>query len=406
MKKVLVGALELVKPDVDERKEVNTAVTSFLTKLNKGLKGMKAVLGGSGAKGTWTKGIRDADIYMKFGYAQYNDKSDGISDLLEKELKKRFKGVKRLHGSRDYFQTKDNGFLFEIIPILDIRNSKQAVNITDISPLHTKFVSKHKKIADDILLAKGFCKSIGVYGAESFIKGFSGYVIEILTIHYKGFEGFVKNISKWKDKTILDPAKYHKNVMFEVNKSKLESPLVLIDPVEEGRNAAAALGEDKYRLLISKCKSFMKKPGLSYFTTKEFSADSLKGKDLIVYCESLSGKMDVVGSKLLKVFEMLNKRLGDFGPKGDWHWDQKNKAYLWFSFKSKKLSNEMVFNGPPIELDKHVKIFKKKYKNAFVKNGRVFAKIKRKYTIPDELVLEVIKDNYVKEKVKKICLMK
>ncbi|MDP7324118.1 MAG: hypothetical protein QF632_05150 [Candidatus Woesearchaeota archaeon] len=402
MKKVLEAALELVKPDENERKKVSDTVGAFLLKLNKGLKGMKAELGGSGAKETWTKGIRDADIYMKFSYGKYKDKSDEISDLLEKELKKRFSGIVRLHGSRDYFQIKHKGFLFEIIPILEIDNAEQSVNITDISPLHTKFVRKHAKYADDILLAKGFCKSIEVYGAESYIKGFSGYVIEILTIYYKGFSGFVHAAAKWKGKEIIDPAKYHKNIMFEVNKSKLQSPLVLIDPVEKGRNAAAALGEERYGLLIKTCKGFLKKPSLNYFVVKGFDEKKLEKEDMVVKAESLSGKADVVGSKLLKIFELFEKKFGLFGLKTKgWHWDGK-VVYYWFSFKNKVLKGKEELTGPPVKMEQHCKVFKKKYGKVVIRKGKLYASVKRKYSKPEELVRDLIKSDYVKTKVKSI----
>ncbi len=57
-----------------------------------------------------------------------------------------------MHGSRDYFQIKEKGFTFEVVPILKIKDAKEAMNITDVSPLHAAWVKKHKKFADDIAL--------------------------------------------------------------------------------------------------------------------------------------------------------------------------------------------------------------------------------------------------------------
>jgi len=70
-----------------------------------------------------------------------------LSDLLEKKLKSAFKSKKisRLHGSRDYFQIKENDFTTEIIPILDIKKAEQAEKITDVSPLHAEWVNKKGK---------------------------------------------------------------------------------------------------------------------------------------------------------------------------------------------------------------------------------------------------------------------
>ena len=184
--KVLNGALNLIKPNKEEEKEVSGRINSFLKQVNTGLKGAKAILGGSGSKGTWLKDAHDADIFVQFNYDQFKDKSDQLSDILEKHLKKKFKII-RLHGSRDYFQVKEKNalnsensgntggvFTFEIVPVLKISKAEQALNITDVSLLHSVWVNKHKKYADDIRLMKQFCKAQGVYGAESYLKGFSG----------------------------------------------------------------------------------------------------------------------------------------------------------------------------------------------------------------------------------------
>ena len=52
------------------------------------------------------------------------------------------------------------------------------------------------KILDEIRLAKAFCHANGCYGAESYIKGFSGYALELLVYHYGSFQKFVKAITK------------------------------------------------------------------------------------------------------------------------------------------------------------------------------------------------------------------
>src|SRR3989338_691911 len=161
---VLTNVLGLIKPTKKEEEEVRENVDDILSKINKNLKNARAILGGSGEKGTWLKEAHDADIFVLFDYKKYKDKSDKLSDMLEKHLKNKFSKIIRLHGSRDYFQIKQKGFTFEIIPILAIKKAEQAKNITDISPLHSLWVKKHKKLADDMRLAKQFCKAADVYG--------------------------------------------------------------------------------------------------------------------------------------------------------------------------------------------------------------------------------------------------
>ena len=137
MKDVLRGVIANIKPSKEERAELLDKVNDFLKNVNTGLKDAKAILGGSGAKDTWLKGACDADIFVKFKYSVYKTRDD-LSELLGKHIKKRFPSFKKLHGSRDYFQIIKKGFIFEVIPILDIKKAEQAKNITDVSPLHSR----------------------------------------------------------------------------------------------------------------------------------------------------------------------------------------------------------------------------------------------------------------------------
>ena len=198
---------------------------SRLNKIFLGVKGKIKIknavveLGGSGKKDTWLHNNHDIDVYVKFNRKKYHNKD--ISSILNKELKKYFE-VSMLHGSRDYFQIKVENYTIEVIPIIDIKNAEEALNITDISPLHCKYVIRHNK-NKDVRLAKTFCRANNCYGAESYIGGFSGYVIEILTIHYKNFPSFIKNAAKWEEKTSIGS----KKLIEKLNLSKKIGPLIV-----------------------------------------------------------------------------------------------------------------------------------------------------------------------------------
>ena len=408
--KMLDEVLADVKPSVEEDKEIMVKVDEILSKVNKSIKDAKAVLGGSGAKGTWLRGMHDADMFVLFDYGKFKGRSEEISDILEKSIKKVFKNLIRLHGSRDYFQLKKEGFTYEIIPILEIKKASEAMNITDISPLHAKWVNKNKKFRDEILLTKQFCKANNCYGAESYIKGFSGYICEILTIYYGGFLNLIKNAAKWGDKAIIDVENYHKgkDVLFELNKSKTYSPIIVVDPVQKERNASAALSNEKFNTFRLKCKEFMKKPSKKFFEIEKLDLMKLEKKAvgkklLIVDVKALEGKEDVVGAKLLKAYEHIVKmmKVYEFNLiSSGWEWD--GDALFYFIVDKKELSKTKVQVGPPLKVKEHVKEFKKKHKNAFEKNGKVYADVKRKFTKVEDLIKHEISSEYVKGKVKGI----
>lgn len=408
MKKLLKEVIEEIRPDKGYEKEILGKANKIISELNKGLKDCKAVLGGSGAKGTWLKTF-DADVFVKFDYKKYADKSSSLSDILGKFVKKKFK-AKRLHGSRDYFQIVDGKHTFEIIPILDIKNSAQARNITDVSPLHSKFVSKHKKLINDIRLSKQFFKAAHVYGAESHIKGFSGYVCEILTIYYGSFSKFIKAILLWKDKTVVDVAGHHKgkNVLMELNKSKIQSPIIVIDPVQADRNAAAALEQEKLDIIKRRARSFLKKPSKEFFRIKQIEPGDLKkkfGKNVfILKAKPLNKKEDVAGAKLLKSMHFIENELNHYGfqvEECDMIWNQ-NESFLYFYIKKVSLSKKVEIVGPPLSMKRHVSVFKKKYKNAKTKNKKLVASVDRKFIKAEDLIKNLMKKNNVKNNVSKI----
>ncbi|MAG91503.1 hypothetical protein CMO83_02405 [Candidatus Woesearchaeota archaeon] len=410
IKSILEQAIQDIQPDKNYEKEIFNNLNLIIKKINKNQKNIRAILGGSGAKGTWLRTF-DADIFVLFDYRKFNDKSDKLSDYLERILKKKFRII-RLHGSRDYFQIKQHGYTFEIVPILRIQKAEQAKNITDVSPLHSNWVKKHKKLVNEIKLTKQFCQAQNVYGAESYIRGFSGYICEILTVYYGSFLNLIKNAAKWDDKVVIDAEKYYKgkDVFKLVNTSKLVSPLIVIDPVQKDRNAAAALSNEKFGDFKVTARKFLKSPSNKFFVSKNLNLDfqqskSKNNKLVMAKLISLSGKIDIVGSKLLKIYEFLIKELknNDFKIiKTEWEWDKKKDAIFYFLFDKKLLSKTVEIQGPPAKLEYHVKNFKRIHKKTRIKSGKIYASDKREFLVPEDLLKNIIKNQFVKERCKSI----
>ncbi len=408
MEKILKEVLQEIRPSKEYEKEILGKAGQIIKRINKSVRDAKAVLGGSGAKGTWLKTF-DADIFVMFNYGRYKDKSGQLSNILGKSLKRHFK-ITRLHGSRDYFQIKQGKFTFEIIPILEIKKAEQAKNITDVSPLHSDFIRKHKKLIDDIRLTKQFFKAASVYGAESYIQGFSGYVCEILTVYYGSFLKLINSITKWKEKTVIDVKNYYKNknVFMELNKSKLTSPLIVIDPVQKGRNAAAALDHEKFEIIVHRAKEFLKKPSKEFFEIKTFTEEDIRRKFpknlVILKAEPLNKKDDVAGAKMLKAFHFIEKALifNDFKVnESDMLWHSKG-ALFYYALESDKLPKTKEVAGPPIKIRFHAELFRKKHKSAFVKNNRLYARENRRYSRAKDLIKDAIKTSNVKNNLKNI----
>ncbi|MBU4352691.1 MAG: nucleotidyltransferase domain-containing protein [Nanoarchaeota archaeon] len=406
MQELLKKALEEIKLSKTEEKKLLKIAKAVIKKIKIGK--AKSVLGGSAAKSTWLQNNHDIDIYVKFDLYKY--KNENISEILKKELVKKFGKVELLHGSRDYFQIKEQGYDIEIVPILKIKNATQALNITDISPLHVKWVRKHRKLADEMRLAKTFFKANKLYGAESYIKGFSGYVLEILVAYYGSFASFVTDLARWDNnsKKIIDVEGYYigKDILQELNVAKVVSPLILIDPVQKERNAAAGVGKQTFSKVINLANEFLSKPSIKYFVKQTVTKNSLN-KGIVLEVVPLEGKKDVVGAKLLKCFEYIKQglRKNDFiVEEADWEYE--DKTLFWFKIKQEKLSKSKKHLGPFVKDKESVKHFKQVWKGSKVlkDKDRVYVMKKRKYLDPKKLIKDLIKTEYIKEKVKGVKL--
>jgi len=391
-----------ISPLVGERERALAHVNVFLGSLNAELKRMnvkaKAVLGGSYAKDTWLSGDYDVDVFVKFDLSH---KEENLSDMLERALRKF--SHERIHGSRDYFWVR-NDIKYELVPVLDIKKPSDAENVTDFSPWHVKWVNSFgKKYKDDIRLVKKFCKSSKCYGAESYIRGFSGHVVDILTIHYKGFTNLLKAAIKWKPKVVIDPKNVFKGkALMMLNKSKTEGPMVLVDPVQPDRNAAAALTQENLEKFIAAAKAFLKKPSMDFFVVQpiDFVKLAKKGQLVTLEVDTLDDKEDVAGTKFVRAFEHCRDELSEFKVlDSGWIWDRKKNGKWWFVLKEKSLSKTKDWPGPPLKMQSAVKQFKQAHKDTFSKSGRIWAKVKRDVTDPQSLLKSVCVNIYVKSRV-------
>lgn len=412
---VLKAALTEVSPSGEELKQAELAAEQFVSKLNKHLAPFwaKAIIGGSNKKQTQLRNTFEIDVFALFNYRKYSQSDKGISDILERALKKSFKKAERVHGSRDYFQISKAPYLFEIIPILEVSSAKQAKNITDVSPLHAKWVArKAKNKVGEIRLAKSFMSGCGVYGAESYVRGFSGYACEILAIHYGSFVNLLKAAAKWKEKQVIDPEKYYKskNPMLELNKSKTESPLIIIDPVQPGRNVTAALSKESFDLFRSAASKFLKQPSINFFKKKIVRKKELiksKGKDaslLLLEIAPEKNKKDVMGTALLGKYELLRDAFLKNGfriKKSSWQWND-GAALLWFLISKKYPSKFERREGPRISDKFNAERFRQKHRKAFASKGRLFAMVERKFKTPPELAKSIGSSENFRRRIKSV----
>ncbi len=422
---VLKQQIKEIKPDKDTLKSIHKTAKDFCDNLKKKLKKKKikadVFIGGSLAKNTFVKKKKqDIDVFIRFD-EKYKDNK--ISKLLGKVLVRR---AKKIHGSRDYYQINIHGIIFEIIPVIKIKKPTDAQNITDLSYFHVNYINKKirgkKNLADEILLAKNFCHAQNCYGAESYIRGFSGYALELLICYYGSFLKFIRLISsknnrisknslrfEFNNKIIIDAEKEYRNkkeILRELNEAKLQSPIILIDPTFKQRNALAGLSLKTFDKFRQNCRKFLRKPSAYFFKQKDISEELNKkygNKLRIINVKTNKQAGDIAGTKSKKFFEFFIRRLErEFSFKiAEFYYDEdKNIAYFYFVLNKKK---DEVIKGPPVINAHNLRRFKKAHAKAFIKNHFAYVKIKHNLNLN-----KFVKDFKRKDKkiIKQMCVKK
>lgn len=375
MKKLLERVLEKIKPSEEEMEKADKVIDKFVKEAGKRAKKKQikaeVFVGGSSGKGTVVRRKKqDIDVFVRF---------EKTKDMIKLESLIPGKKIK-IHGSRDYFKADFLGLSFEVVPVLKISKPEQAENITDLSYFHVSYVNnrikKNPGLREDILLAKAFCFANNVYGAESYVRGFSGYSLELLIIYYKSFEKMIRDMSKVnvKKKMVIDIEKKYKgkNVLNEMNEAKLVSPIIFVDPTFRERNVLAGLSYETFVKFQTACKKFLKKPSEKFFFTQKIDK---KQFNLVLTAKTNRQEGDIAGSKLWKFFKALGSELEKYFEVGkkEFDYDDKKAGKMYFKIKGK---SRLVVEGPPVASIENVVRFKKKHKKCFIKNYKVYAEEK------------------------------
>ena len=395
MKNILKSELERISLSDSEILKLRRVADDLVGMLKE--KGLKAVIGGSMAKGTMVRkeGRQDIDIFVVFDYSE---------DILK--LEEILKGMdlpgelEKVHGSRDYFHVVLDGVVLELVPVVKNSDPELAENVTDMSLSHVEYVKgeikKNADLAGEIMLAKAFCRAQRCYGAEGYVRGFSGYSLEILVIYFGGFVKFLKGIRR---NSVIDPMKYFKGereIMRELNSSKLQGPLVVIDPTYKYRNVCAGLGLRTFEKFLEVSEKFLKKPSLEGFERKDIDVQGMKefalgekARFLELDIRSDRQEGDIAGTKMKKILRFFARELEREGQKVL----REEFDYVGFGNVAKgylvvRESEEIEVRGPSVGLQECVAEFRKaKGDAAFERKG--FWWFRKKVSV--EGVLEFVK---------------
>ena len=139
------------------------------------------VIAGSLAKRTMVRGFSDIDIFLLFDPNINKEQLKRIILLIGKQV---FKGkfITR-YAEHPYIEVFYNERRTSIVPAYKVPkgNWKSPVDRTYYHVMYIKEkYNKNPLLRTDAVLLKAFMRKIGVYGAEVYVKGFSGYLCDRL----------------------------------------------------------------------------------------------------------------------------------------------------------------------------------------------------------------------------------
>ena len=352
-------------------------------------------LGGSYAKGTWVseKPVDnvDIDIFVKFNKKTSEHDFRNIGTKIGFESLEKYKPYTR-YAEHPFVEAIVDGTRVNVVPCYDV-NKGEWQSATDRSVYHTKFMKQKlsSSMKGDVRILKRFLQHIEVYGAEIAKEGFSGYVAEALIFYFGSFEKTIKKISGWKKGQVIG-----KSV------KKFDSPIVIIDPVDNNRNLGTAISVNNLGKFVLASRVFLKKPSKKFFN-KPNSKRIMKNNDKIVVVQFRfkNRSDDVIWGQIKRASNALKTQLelGGFTVlRNSSVKDEKENAALIFLLHAKKIENSLVRSGPEISSKEHCEKFisanlKKSQLMWINEEGKIQSLQKRKHDDVKLFLRDVLKGN-------------
>jgi tRNA nucleotidyltransferase (CCA-adding enzyme) len=260
--------LERVRPTEEQSKKLERVVRDLTAKVRDIGKyfdvSVEPFVAGSVAKGTYLRDP-DVDIFMLF-------KTDvPLEEMTKKGMaiaNSMIEGQEK-YAQHPYLQGTYEGFSIDLVPAYRLQDTKSLMTAVDRTPFHVRFVNSTlmKEQRDEVRLLKQFLKGIGTYGAEERIQGFSGYLVELLIIHFGNFHAALKGLTTYVPGTQMDL--FHlmreENLPEEDQVASFDDPMVFIDPVDYKRNVASPVSIDTLGFTIGACREYLRKPRMTFF---------------------------------------------------------------------------------------------------------------------------------------------
>ncbi len=398
--------LEKIKPREEEYrllfntyKIIESTISEFFKKNNVDV---EVSLQGSISHDTWLSGDRDMDIFLLF------PKNTPVEKLRNEYFQLLVKAAENLgrielrYAEHPYIRLYIDGVEADLVPAYKLDSPEEIKTAVDRTPFHTEYVESKlsKELRDHVRLLKKFMKNIGVYGAEIRVRGFSGYVVELLIITYGGFRETLEAISKWKPPVYINSLgekRRFREVLKSLKKKYPDSIIYLPDPVDPLRNTTANVSVESLAKLVIATNCYLENPSTIFFEKleTEYKLDELSrlldNRCILLIEINLKEKLapDVLWGELRRVSDRMAKVLlnHEFEVIDTSIWsDEERKTYILVEVDECEKKYPKLYIGPEFWIRSRVfdyigKHLERKSLGPWIRyDGKLLALGKRKYS--------------------------
>jgi tRNA nucleotidyltransferase (CCA-adding enzyme) len=403
--------LKLVKPTEEEDLKVKKFSEKLIKDVNQVLEAegfeARAELHGSVTHGTWVRGGEDIDLFIVLGPKYKREDLHRVLDALKRSLDGDYVEA---YAEHPYLQVSMEGFSVDMVPCFRLEKGGNIRSSTDRTPLHSEYLAEAltDDMRDEVRILKLFTETIGVYGAEIRVQGFSGYLCELLIVKYGSFWELAEVAADWKNGKVvsLDPG-----LDDDALRKSFNDPLIIMDPTDESRNVASALSPVSYWTFVAACRRFTEKPDLKYFVHEEEASRETvlnllesQGSDYVflVIDEHKAEVPDSLWGQLHKSQQALRQTLkaGGFNVIRSSAWsDERHRHILVYQLESSTIPSVTKHVGPPVSMARNAESFLKTHLGSettvsgpWIEGDRWVVLLRRQHTEAKELLQERLRD--------------
>ena len=366
---------------------------------------------GSVAKDTWLSESLDIDIFMRLPTSIPRKNLGDVGLKIAKKAAGDAKQVERF-AEHPYLEIFIDSYRVDIVPCYDAKPGEWQ-SATDRTPYHTDYIRTHlgKELRGEVRLLKKFMQGIEVYGAELKVGGFSGYLCELLVMKYGSFSQTIGAFAQYNRRIVIDSVGVYADRERELS-LLFPEPLVIVDPVDKGRNVASAVQPQKLYTFIGAARAFLKKPNEIFFYPPKpevLSAETLKNQlgnrgssTVFLVIGELNAVPDVLWGQLYRSRRALRTllELNDYRVLKDAVWsNEKTLSVFMFELEQQVLPDIKKHLGPPLERETECEKYLSKYASdervisgPYIEDGRWMVELTRKNTDAAVLLKEKLAD--------------